>query len=241
MTSTLWPKRFLAATCMAIAGAVSGVAQEAPEQWTVVYIGDSGLPEATRFYAEQIEKDFRVNAFYTQRNTSMVLHATRMLQSGAWNVVGEADVVVVLIANSKDRPGFCTDQPGDQPKRWTLDEVSSMIDGFLQTLSDITDPEAQIIRIANEAVLPDDLARWKENGVATECLDMMHGINQAWSSATQKYGFTLIDFFEPWSGPDGTAEPPSAFYLEDGRHLTTEGAEAAAALLLEPGYQPLEP
>ena len=73
------------------------IAQEAPEKWTAVYIGDSWLPQGTQLYVEQIKNDFGVDAFFTQRGATFVRQANEMLQSGAWNVVADADVVVVSI------------------------------------------------------------------------------------------------------------------------------------------------
>lgn len=233
--------RLLKTALLASAPVVSAVAQETPEQWTVVYIGDSWLPEATRLYVDRIEADFGVDVFFAQRNTSLVLYANQMLQRGTWDVVRDAKAVVVGIVMMNDRPGYCTDQPGDTPIRWPLDEVAPMIEDFLQTLAELVDPDTQMVRIALEDLIPDDLESWTENGDLTECMGFLKEINTAWAAGAEKHGFTTVDYFGAWNGPDGTAQPPRSYFMPDGRHLAPEGAKAAADLLLAAGYEPLEP
>lgn len=224
---------------LALAPSATVYAQEKNEEWTVVYIGDSGLPQAVRFFADQIRADFDVDVFFTQRNSALVPHATQMLRGGTWDIVGDAEVVIVSISVGNDRPGYCTDQEGEDPIRWSNAEIGSMISEFLLSMAELSDAESQIVRIANEPVLPDDLKRWIENDHVAECLAIIESINEAWLLGAQKYGFKVVDVFEAWSGPDGTAQPPSGYYMPDNRHLTAEGAQAIALLLRATGYEPL--
>lgn len=233
--------QLMTAAFLAMAPVLPAFAQETSDQWTIVLVGDSWLPETVRFYADRIETDFGVDVFYTQRNTSLVQHADKMLRSGAWDVVRDAEVVVVGISVMNDRPGYCTTQPGDTPIHWPLETVPPMIEGFMQALAERVDPDTQLVRIALEDLVPDDLARWTENGHLTECVAVQTSVNTAWATSAEKHGFTTVDYFGAWNGADGMAQPPRSFYMPDGRHFTDEGARAAADLLLETGYHPLEP
>lgn len=229
---------FMLFSCLALVSVDRACGQSRDETWTVVYIGDSTLPIATRVYAEKLKEEFGVDVFVTQRGTGYLEGATRMLQSHQGNVIRDAKVVVVAITISNDRPGYCTDTNGDQPFNTETEALSVLMDHFLANLTSLADPETALILIANEQVVPAIRELLVERSVEEQCIQAFQRINADWSSAAAKYGVTLVDFFETWHGPDGKSQPPRSFYLPDGVHLSNQGAEAAAALLGEAATWP---
>lgn len=241
MRTTIREIPALLVLCLGAALGSAAFGQSEPEKWTVIYIGDSSFPEVTRAYAEHIEEDFGVDVFYTQRNSGFLQHATSMIRNGSWNVLRDADAIVVSIPESNDRPGFCTDLNGEQPFNRRLEDLPAMMDAFLASLTELADPETTIIRIANEYVIPKVKNLSMERGVEDKCIAALRQINAMWFEAAEKFDIPVVDFFEAWNGPDGTAQPPRAFHKPDGVHPSSEGVAAAAEILRQTGYQPREP
>jgi hypothetical protein len=235
----------VAAAAVVVAGlpAMSAAGQEATdstgETWDIVYIGASWLPEATRLLGEDIKADMGVDVAFAQRNEQIVRFATRKLQSGQWDIVKDAEVIVVSLTETTDGAGYCLDSRDEAPYPTTPERFRADIDAFLSELTQRADPKSTIIRVTEQAALPHFKALWAERGVEEACLAGWMDLNAQWKEGAAAVGIPSVDFVAAWNGPDGAGDAPREYFVGDGGHLSQQGARAAADVLREAGYGPL--
>jgi hypothetical protein len=230
-----------AAVLVGMSAIPAGASDQSPEKWEIVYIGTSWLPEATRLFGEDIEADLGVDVTLGQRNEGDVGFAARKLRDGQWDIVKDAEVIVVSIYETTRTPGYCTDASGDTPFRVPPERFRADIDAFLSELTRLANPETTLIRLSTQAVLPHFRELWAERGVEADCVAAWIELNDQWRAGAAAYGIPVVDVQAAWNGPDGKIEAPREYFVDDGGHLSPEGARAAADLMRETGYAPRAP
>jgi hypothetical protein len=211
------------------------------QKWSIVYIGSSWLPEATRLFGEDIKSDLGVDVSLRQLNVERLAVAADKLRQGKWEwaAVKNADVIVVSVTEHHGSPGFCTDTTSDTPYAMTPEQYRTKIDGFLSALIRRASPKTTIIRITTQAVLPHFRELWRERGVEKQCLAGWMELNAQWKEAAASFGVPVVDVLAAWNGKDGARDAPRAYFGDDGGHLSEAGSRAAAELLRSDGYAPL--
>ena len=209
-------------------------------KWTVVYVGGSWLPDATRMFSEYLTQDLGVGAIFTERrNYALLAPATQSLDSGSrnWDVLSDAQVIVVHIEEATDTPGYCTDTAAETPYRTTPGAYRRDIDAFLTALTKHASPKETAIRVATHAALPHFRGLWRERGVEEQCLAGLMELNAQWKDAAASFGVQVVDVFAAWNGADGARDAPRKYFGMDGGHLSEAGSRLSRNSLSETGLE----
>jgi hypothetical protein len=237
------PMKLLTKTLQVGAVVLSLVSLNAPasaqDEWDLVYIGQSGLPEATRLYGERVAADLGVSVRMRQLNTSLIPFATIQLKNGQWSIVDDAEIVVVSMSQEFGRrEGLCLDTRTTALYPQTPGELRGEIDDFLAELTRHVDPSKAIIRIALYPIWPLFKSIWVERDVVDECAAGKIALDEQWIEAAAEYGIPVVNALVAWNGPDGKQDAPDAYHTSHG-FLTPEGNAKFAELLSAAGYAPL--
>jgi len=73
-------------------------------------------------------------------------------------------------------------------------------------------------------VLPHLRKLWAERGVEADYVAAWIELNDQWRAGAAAYGFPVVDVQAAWNGPDGKIEVPREYFVDDGGHLSPEGA-----------------
>jgi hypothetical protein len=213
----------------------------AQDEWDLVYIGQSGMPEVTRLYGERIEADLGVSVRMWQRNSALIPFATIELKSGEWSIVDDAEIVIVNMSTEFGRrEGVCLDTQTEALYPQTPGELRAEIDDFLAELTRHVDPANAIIRIALLPINPGYKSIWIERDVVGECAAGKIALDEQWIEAAANYGIPVMNALVAWNGTDGKQDAPEEYYYNDSHHaLTAEGSAKIAELLRAVGYAPL--
>lgn len=230
----------VAAALAGLFGVMPGALAAEGEAWDLVYIGDSWLPEASRIFGQHIEADLGVEVRMWQRNAARALFATSKMKNGEWELLRDAEVIVVhLDGPTSVEGGFCLNVDGERGYGIEPEAFRAEADAFLSELTRLADPETTIIRIGLIAILPGMVDLWAERDVVEECTAGWIALNQQWTDAAAAHGIATVDVLAAWNGPDGTRDAPVSYFRDEIGHMSDEGAAAAAALMRAMGYAPL--
>ena len=220
---------------------LSSEACSAQEEWDLVYIGQSYLPQAIRLYGETIEAKHGVSVKFWQRNSTLIQFAIRSLQDGSWDIVTDAEIVVVNFSQTFGRrEGACLESSAEFLYPETPEKVRGDVDEFIEELSRHVDFSETIVRIAITPIHPRIKGIWVERGILADCARGWNNLVDQWREAALDNGLLVFDAMLAWNGPDGTKDAPSAYYSGTVHILlSAEGNAELADLIYATGLSPL--
>lgn len=213
---------------------------------TYVTLGDSllfaaeedcdGCTSAAEIYGQQMASDLGIPVevhnltMHNGLSSSMLLdYFERGAKVGRapedlFAAVAAADVISLTI-------GFndaTTPDPNNIPALRRAFEAN--LDGILTHIVDLRAGKATAIRVTN---------LYNNGGAAWTAV--VEALNEVTCVVAAGHGAVCVDIYEPFNGPDGTANPTALGYLgADDTHPSQLGMEVIAAALVAAGYAPLD-
>lgn len=224
--------------------------------WTLVVIGDSSMWGLGEAFANQIEKDMGVKVII-EDFTLGALSAGEVLsalQSGKSErailealpaALKEAEVVMMFVnpndsINAEHPMDFSGCFFGNAPNACqedTFSQYQSDLEAIWWKIIELRKGKPTILRATD--IYNPIINLWEKNGVFVACDVCWTNMSSANRKAAESYGIPFLSRYDAFNGLTHKENPREKSYiLDDGEHLSEEGAAFTSQLFSEMGYEP---